>query len=260
MPFPAVKRVVYKKNLLDEVVCQVRFPPILKIDTETPAAFQEMLRSAYPNLTEAYEVLFDLRAGSPQGSMEELQKVRRTRDSKNYEFVSEDNKWKINLTKNFLALSTKEYVRWEDFISRFEKALLPFIDVYKPADFTRVGLRYIDVVVRSRLGLDGVDWNELIQEYILGVLAVNNIKGKIRSYENIFQAALEGKGVVRVSTKTVQSSESGEHCYIIDSDFFESGRIKHEAVLPILSGFHGHALNLFRWCIKDKLHDAMKGE
>lgn len=258
MPFPEVKRVVYKRNSLDEVICQVRFPPILKIDTETPAAFQELLRSVYPHLRESSELLFDIRLAPPQSSPEELQQVRGTRDIMNHEFMSEDGKWKVNLTRSFLALSTKDYIRWEDFIGRFEKALQAFIRVYEPTDFMRVGLRYIDVIVRSKLGLDGVDWSELIQDYILGVLAADSIKGEIGSYENTFEVRLEGEGVVRVSTKMVQSSESGEPCYLLDSDFFNRRRLKHEEVLPILGDLHACALNLFRWCIKDKLHNAME--
>lgn len=92
------------------------------------------------------------------------------------------------------------------------------------------------------------------------MLAVDSIKGEIKSYENTFEVGLEGEGLVRVSTKTVQSSESGEHCYLLDSDFFNTRRIKHEEVLPILNSFHTYALNLFRWCIKDKLHHAMEAE
>ena len=258
MTFPEAKQAIYKRNLLDEVICQVRFPTILKIDTEIPAAFQEVLRSVYPNLRESSELLFDVRLASSQSPTEELQQVHGSRDIKNYEFVSEDGKWKVNLTRSFLALSTKEYIRWEDFIGKFEKALQEFVHIYEPTYFTRAGLRYVDVVVRSKLGLEGVDWSELIQDYILGVLSVDSIKGEIGSYENTFEVRLEEEGVVRVSTKTVQSSASGEPCYLLDSDFFNRKRLKHEEVLPILGNLHGSALNLFRWCIKDKLHNAME--
>ena len=259
MPFPKVKRIIYKRNLLDTVICQVRFPPILKIDTETPAAFQEEVRSLYPNLKESSELLY-VRVEQSQSPAEDLQQIRGPRDTKNYAFASEDEKWTVNLTRNFLALSTKDYIRWEDFIGRFEKALKVFVGIYEPTSFTRVGLRYIDVIVRSKLGMVGVDWGELIQDYISGVLVVDSIKGEIRSYENNFQVAIEGEGLVRVITKTVQSSESGEPCYVIDSDFSSNRRIKHEEVFPILNSFHDCALNLFRWCIKDKLHNAMEAD
>ena len=47
MAFPEVERVIYERNPLDEVICQLRFPAILKID-EPPIAFQEQIRTRYP--------------------------------------------------------------------------------------------------------------------------------------------------------------------------------------------------------------------
>ena len=44
MPFPVTKRIIYKKNPLVEVICQLRFPPILSIDTEIPARFQGAIK------------------------------------------------------------------------------------------------------------------------------------------------------------------------------------------------------------------------
>ena len=41
-------RCIYRKNQLAEVVCQLRFPEILKIETAVPADFQEAIRDEYP--------------------------------------------------------------------------------------------------------------------------------------------------------------------------------------------------------------------
>lgn len=46
--FPETPRVIYAKNPLFEVICQLRFPAILKIDSEIPAGFQEKLRASFP--------------------------------------------------------------------------------------------------------------------------------------------------------------------------------------------------------------------
>jgi len=48
MPFPDSKRAFYGKNPLEEVVCQLRFPPILRIEVETPAVFQDKVRQVFP--------------------------------------------------------------------------------------------------------------------------------------------------------------------------------------------------------------------
>jgi hypothetical protein len=49
--FPAAERVIYDVNPLEEVICQLRFPPILKIDEATLADFQECVRNSYPFYT-----------------------------------------------------------------------------------------------------------------------------------------------------------------------------------------------------------------
>ena len=49
MRFEEAKRVEYKHNILFNVVFQARFPEIMKIPHEEPAAFQDILRKAgYP--------------------------------------------------------------------------------------------------------------------------------------------------------------------------------------------------------------------
>lgn len=48
MPFPESKRVFYVKNPLAEVICQLRFPAILRIGAESPHEFQERIRDHLP--------------------------------------------------------------------------------------------------------------------------------------------------------------------------------------------------------------------
>jgi uncharacterized protein (TIGR04255 family) len=48
MPFPESRRVIYDKNPLTEVISQLRFPTVLAIEAEIPAAFQERIRFDYP--------------------------------------------------------------------------------------------------------------------------------------------------------------------------------------------------------------------
>ena len=39
---------------------------------------------------------------------------------KMYQFISGDEKWKVGLGKEFIALSTGSYLRWEEFRARME--------------------------------------------------------------------------------------------------------------------------------------------
>src|SRR4051794_11236983 len=48
MIFPESPRVRFAQNPLAEVICQLRFPTVLAIASESPTAFQERIRGAYP--------------------------------------------------------------------------------------------------------------------------------------------------------------------------------------------------------------------
>ena len=56
MDFPESPRVVYEQNPLDEVICQLRFPAVLRIDSESPVRFQEAVRNQYPLFQERTQV------------------------------------------------------------------------------------------------------------------------------------------------------------------------------------------------------------
>ncbi len=259
MLFPIVDRVIYNKNPLDNVICQARFPTMLKIDTELPSAFQEKLFPQYINLTEGQEVFFDIQLGSKPNTPAEDIKQLTPPAIKNYEFASEDSKWKVNLTRNFISLSTTSYVKWEEFRARFVSALNAFIDVYKPVLFTRIGLRYIDIIVRSKLGLDNMEWEELIKPPFLGILASSELRDSVKHFQATFVIDLgEDQGEVRINTGTIKATESGETSFMIDSDFYELKRKGKNELLDKLNYFHSKASGLFRMCITNRLHNAME--
>ena len=145
MLFSDRPRTHYEKTLAHEVICQLRFPTILSINNVEPADFQERIREDFPQYARKQDVL------PPQivnGKPEPQPPVT------NYHFLSQDGRWKLNLTKDFIALSTLHYPGWEEFARQLDKPLAAFIRLYKPAYFQRVGLRYVNIFSRARLGLE----------------------------------------------------------------------------------------------------------
>lgn len=257
MLFPAADRVVYDPNPLDNVICQVRFPPILRIDTDPPSAFQDRLLPEYDDLTEGEEVVFEVRLGSRRPIPREELEPGPSPAVRNYQFSTEDGKWRVNLTRQFLSLSTPKYTRWEDFKDRFEKILGSFLEVYKPAVFTRIGLRYVDIVVRSKLGLADVDWTKLILPPALGFLG-SDVKASVKQLQSATLLDLgDGGSEARVVAGTVQSAETNERCFVVDGDYYDLKRRKAEEIMGRLEFLHTQAYGLFRWCMTDRLHNAM---
>ena len=262
MLFPDVKKVIYKKNPLDRVICQLRFPPILRIDVEPPVEFQDCVRKELPNYSEKIELTMRV-PSIPQDRLphELLNEPLHTTDTKNHEFSSEDGLWKINLTRTFIALSTSRYETWKDFKQKLEIPLRTLINVYSPSHFSRIGLRYRDVLQRSTLGLDDVSWTALLQPQILGVLVDPEIEQSVQNMESVYTISLpDGESAVQVSTQLTQDRNASEVCYVIDSDFFKASKTLTDNAIGRLDDFNKHAFRLFRWCITERLHKSMEPE
>jgi len=261
MPFPDAPRVVYKNNPLDKVICQLRFPPILKIDTEVPDKFQEMIRDSFPEFIEKAEFNLPIFKNAQIDIPANVLQSFTPTGNKNYEFSSEDKVWTINLTRHFIALSTKKYKRREEFREHLNTPLQALIDIYKPSSFSRVGLRYIDIIRRSKLNLENVPWSELLKPHVLWLLGSSDVNTNIRSFQAQCEIELEDKtSIARVITGLLDGQESDEECFMIDTDFYTTRKTAVTDIASKLDYFHIQGSKLIQWLITKLLHEAMEPE
>jgi uncharacterized protein (TIGR04255 family) len=258
MGFPDASRVIYEKNPLEEVICQLRFPSILKIDAEPPAAFQERIRADYPFYKDKPALLL------PAGLPAELAALIR-RDlpfgagQTAREFASKDENWTLSLTRDFLALTCRRYERWERFKDRLRAPLAALQDLYAPAFFTRIGLRYRDIIRRSVLGLDQVGWAELLRPWVAGAFASPDAGTDVeRTGHEMLIRLPDNRSRVQVHHGLVEDATSGEPCYVIDADFFDDQQTEPPHALERLDFLNKQARLFFRWCIQERLHEAMR--
>lgn len=253
MRFPPSERVIYEQNPLIEVICQLRFPKILRIETQPPSEFQEAVRNDYPRLN----VVQSLDLAVPAGGQADPASVSLSR-GQSYEFLSKSGDWKLVLSSDFLALSTPNYQRWEEFRSRLESAVEHAM-TYSPSLFTRIGLRYQDIIVRSKLGLLSRPWSQLLKLPIAGVLASEELPmDDFSEVLSIFSCQLSGvNAVVRVRHGLARQNVQEEVGYLIDADFFSETPTEVENAFGILDSFNQEAGHLFRWCITEELHTAL---
>jgi uncharacterized protein (TIGR04255 family) len=252
------KRVIYKNNVLDKVICQLRFPPILRIDSTPPADFQEIIRGIFPLFSEKVEIIQDLSFKiGPVNSTDPSTNIRKSESRKIYLFSSGDGSCNLNLTRTFLSLTTSRYTKWEDFRDKFKLPIQALLEVYKPPFFTRLGLRYIDIFDRRKLGLDKIVWSELLQPYVLGLLN-SPVANDIRSCESKYEIALEDKeSILRIITALVDNIFTKERAFLVDSDFYYPKRTEIGEYYDKLEFLHEQADRLISFIITEKLNDAM---
>ncbi|SRR5579875_1091033 len=258
MAFPDAERIIYEKNPLEKVICQLKFPSILKIETESPAEFQECIRSDYPFYKRTPAV--KLPAGLPTELAALLTKDLPLEIAQTaHEFGSRDERWTLSLTQNFIALTCQSYDRWENFKDHLDRPLRALKELYAPACFTRIGLRYRDVIRRSVLGLDQIGWAELLQPWVAGALAAPEIAADVEhSAQELVVRLPDGRSRVRVHHGLAVDASSQELCYVIDADFFDDQQVELSHVIECLDFLNRQARLFFRWCITDLLHQAMR--
>jgi len=248
---------VYRTNPLEEVLCQLKFPPILRIESELPTAFQDEISAEYPGFQEGPTspqmnlppALANIFVGQLMGP-----------GSREFHFISPDTMWKVVLNREFIALSTSRYKRWEEFTARLEKAFSVLKSQYKfPIFFTRIGLRYKNLIRRSAFGGQKEPWSKLLSPHILGELSDPNVapNGTLAARQIVILLDDRG-GQVRLNHGLVVPVQGGEICYSIDIDLFTEIKTEVENGLDILKGFNRQAGRLFRWCITEYLHNALK--
>ncbi len=255
--FGSEDRYEYAASPLIEVICQLRFPTILSIGAQEPAAFQEAIRGDYPRYAARQDQPAPrvVNANTPNPTLEAQKPVV------NYNFLTQDQRWKVNLTPGFIALSTVSYGRWEQFAGRLDKLLAAFIPVYHPAFFERIGLRYVNAVSRQRLHLENSAWDELIQPAYLGVMAEPDVEER-----GLTKCSLDVEMSLDEACKLKLHAGLGllgdgkrdpEVKFILDNDLSTTGSIPPEEMPQRLLALHTYADRLFRGAITSELHSAM---
>lgn len=250
----------YGTNQLAEVICQFYFPEILSIGANSPVEFQEVIRQQYPRFQRRMEIPAPRIVGKPGQFRLENQP-----GSINCQFASADDVWRVNLTTRFISLSCSRYTSWEDFAAHMDQPLAAFIQIYRPAYFQRVGLRYRNVISRRNLGLEDKKFTELIAPCYLGPLPEPDVNEETASRCSLdLEMASRGGCRIQIRTGPVRPSPMAagdqETKFIFDQDLYIAGNIPPLLSAAAMNTLHHQAWSVFRGAITDTLHHAMEPE
>lgn len=257
MPFPQTPREIYRNNPLDGVTFQLRFPTILNITAGPPVQFQEAIRGEYPwyeqqgppDLPEMPPEIRDLAQsfGLPQAPLA-------------YSFETEDRQRRISLAQDSISVHERQYREWNNFRSEMERAEGILRELYTPAFYTRIGLRYQDVLDRGRYGLETAPWSELLNPIFLGILGSQEITPDVVQ-QSWSQAALAipdvDGGQVILQHGIVAKEGADSSLYLIDADFSTQSRCNSDDAFNVADKFNRWAGHLFRWAITDALREKL---
>jgi len=252
--FPPSPRVIYKHAPLTQVICQLRFPLLLKIESEPPADFQERIRDRFPLLERIQPQMPDLPPEIAQAMGIAIAPAK-----SEFAFRKEDGSASLSLGPEHIALTTTKYTRWEEFSSALRPALAALIEIYRPSFFQRVGLRYVNVIDRTALGIANVNWSGLLQKPMLGELGVPIFEEHVSDAKRNVRVNLPNDPgcAMFLQHGFAKKKNSTEIAYRLDFDFYRSEKTEVADAQPTLDRFNSMVGRAFRWCITERLHEQL---
>lgn len=268
MKIAASKRVVYEKNPLAEVICQLRFGRIGDFpDAKTDALRTLYAELGYINSSEEHSFGFQQQFGPDGQSIHGPLAMPNVRI---HHCTTADGSWRVSFCPEFVALTCLKYSGWNEFLPRVLDITSKFVIDGTEIKVTRLGLRYRDVVEREPIGLEGVPWHELIQPFLLGSAAPNAlsddqspVESDILSFLSQTQLRIDDS-LLLLQSSLMSSIDGQRQAFLIDADFFheeslESDLISDSVLLSSrLEKLHVNAGGLFRRGITERLHHALR--
>lgn len=236
----------------------MRFPTILGISSSEPAAFQDRIRDRYPlyqreSAANFPEEIRGLLTQLPIGALPQRER---------HIFATADSARSISLTADFLAVSETKYEQWENFGPEISTAIAALREIYHPAFFTRIGLRYRDSIDKAEIpGMEDAQWDRLLNPKLTGLLASDEFRADVEAQESTVVMSLPeiqgAKVQIRHGLRSV-TDQPTRKLYVFDADFSLMQRTEVGDVDQILSTFHIASGNLFRWAITRELYQALE--
>jgi len=258
MALPDTDRVIYSRNPLAEVTAQLRFPPILRIEAESPAQFQDAIRDRYP-LYRQVRAAGQLPADLPAPVRNLIGSMGAAAGPIQHLFETQDRKSVVTLSRESFSFKTTSYTRWEIFRDQLETIRCALEQIYRPASYRRLGLRYVDIIRRSILELENVPWKDLLHPSIGGELTAPELGESIDSASSELHCKLDGDNCfLTLRTAIAFAEPAKEKCFLIDCDFHTHKQTDLANVTATFNRFNRASGNLFRWAIRERLRDALQ--
>ena len=249
------QRVVYEKNPLVEVLCQVRFGELIAFNNGQVHEFHKRVSDLYP-LADVFEGLeFPFVAPVAQVTAAVAQPKKATQ----FTFSDVDLSWQAGCSSTMLSLTCRKYESWSNFSPKLDELLKQFFSVFEPKMVTRNGLRFKNVVDQNLLGTDFEPLSELIAAPVNGLLGSNWFDEKsFQQSQSQYQASLGAVNVI-LNFGLIQDHENNKG-YLIDADCFTADKMAAttQYITDQVNKLHNCTGPIFRQCITDKLHNLLR--
>lgn len=231
----------FKGNFLKQVVCELRFPTLMELgEQRPPSSFVKALRKEYPHLDLSNEVTLGL--GGSAGS------------SNIHIFRSQKSNWNVSLKQSALSIETTAYAGFDNLRSRVLRVVEAASEVIDSDFFTRVGLRYINIIKGG-----GSDISQWINPSLLTPVHSNTFRGINECSGRLVIADEDGGCLLQHGIHFDESSKQIQDYpdFHIDIDSFRT-EVLLEDTIDAIEIMHQQVFDIFDWSLGEKARSYLE--
>jgi uncharacterized protein (TIGR04255 family) len=256
---PDAPRFRLENDQLAQVICQIRFSPVLRIrQDESVIAFQEQIRRIYPRYSKQQGVHVLLTpAGVQQPPVQDSQ----------HRFSDAEGAFSVILTPEFIALETTSFSDIDDFAQRIAYLAAAVQENYEPAEIHRLGLRFINEL-RFTTSDPVLKMLDAIEPGLLGAAGAPELLGVIKGSQQVLELEGEDRRMLvrhgyQPSGTTVDPAIGPERAdlsrlqhpfYLLDVDVFAERNVpfNQEHIETRVREFNDDIRSFFVWGVKEE--------
>lgn len=259
MPLPEYSQVRYARPPLRLVVCQVRFPSVLRIaDPAFVANFQDAVAGEYPKFRREQQL----------GVQVSNMRLAETSHVMSYRFSDAEGLWSVLLAEDSLTLEAYAYSSSEDLLRRFEHVTAAARDTLGIETRQRLGLRYVNEF-RHPEKTQLADWRDLFQPGFLGFAASVFDEPVGYALQQVQVQRQDGlfvvrHGVLRGTTipphPSLSPSDPQGAFYLLDLDYSDPRSVPLDVTSSReqLRAYNHFSYRFFRWTLSENHHAALE--
>ena len=243
----------YKNPAIKEAIFEAKFN-YDGFDSAAPGQIFEQIKAGYPYKQDIkHELIFLEKDVSAQpSSIPTIQApLMRARN--------EDNSELVQFGPGIVAANRMKYTTWEDFMPSIKKVTHAYLDIAKPQNTNRVGIRYINSFLVP-------ESNTHIAEYFKINIDIPDSLSTFSGFNLLLANILKDEDYLfnvrtRFLTDSLAANETGNK-FILDIDCYVSPNIPPniDKIVSLATKAHTIVENIFEEIITDKTRALMGGE
>lgn len=264
---PVAPRFQLENDQLAQVLCQIRFSPVLRIrQDDAVIAFQETIRPTYPRYAKQQGLHVMI---TPEGVQQQ------TAPDAQHRFDDSAGVFTVVLAPEFVALETSQYTDIDDFAARVVALGEAVEEHYAPGEIHRIGLRFINEL-RLTAADPKSEMRDAIAASLVGAPGGDELGDTVASAQQVIELAGEesrmlvrhglnpngGTTVDRMGAQGQPRPELNQPFYLLDIDAFVERSVRYsvEGVEAKVRDFNDDIRSFFAWGVREQYRRARLGQ